>query len=671
MESSFRETMLFKFYITIFFVLVFFCVIFYRVFSIQYIHGKKYREKAEKTTVKNIIVPAGRGNVYADDGSLLATSMSKFDIRMDVMAVKTKVFEKNIEALAEELAKLLGNTKRYYELKLRRARNANNRYLLIAKNIDYIDYVKMRSFPIFKKGVYGGGFIAEQDTVRVYPIGKIAQRTIGYDDNRGKVGVEGAFSNYLIGVDGSRLKQRIASNQWKPIGNSNEVEPIDGKDVITTIDVNIQDVTHYALLKQLKKFNADHGCAVVMEVNTGEIKAMSNLGKGKDGLYYERRNYAVWEKHDPGSTFKLATVMAGLEDRVIDTSSVVNTGNGVYVYNKRRIVDSNREHGKMSIAKGFELSSNIVMAKMALQHYANNPKKFTDRIKFFGLGAKTNISIAGESQPYIPDPKSNRWSPISLAWMAWGYGSELTPLQMLTFYNAVANNGELVKPRLVKELRFGSEVIKRFDKVVVRPRIARQSTIDKVVKLMENVVKRGTAKKLYSPKFSMAGKTGTAKKFIPRHQGSDGRMVSGHYSDKKYIASFAGFFPVKNPKYSCIVVIHSPDKDKGYFGAKVAGPVFKEIAHRIYMATPVQETKVDYVLESKGLEKNYQKYYEKLQKYKTIMPNVVGMSGMDAVSLLENMGVKVEFKGVGKVKEQSVKKGEKIRKGAVVYLRLS
>jgi len=598
--------------------------------------------------------------------------MSKYTIRMDVLAVNDKVFEKNIGGLCDNLSNLLGRTPEYYQEKLRDAKNRRNRYLLIARNIGYNDYVRMKGFPIFNKGVYGGGFIAEQKTVRAHPIGKIAERTIGYDDHRGGAGIEGAFAEYMQGKNGWRLKQKMAKGQWKPINDINEQEAEDGRDVVTTIDVNIQDITHYALLKQLEYFEADHGCAVVMETKTGEIKAISNLGRTSTGGYYEKRNYAVWESHEPGSTFKLASLMAGLEDKVIDTSTVVDTGKGRMFINKRKVEDSEHGgHGKISMARVFEVSSNVGIVKEIKKHYDDKPEQFLQKMKKFGLDKQTGVKIKGEGKPFLPTPGSKQWSPIALEWMAWGYGVSLTPLQMLTFYNAVANDGEMVKPRFIKELRVGNQVEKKFEKVVIDEKIASQVTIDKVKKVMENVVKKGTAKNIYSSNFSMAGKTGTAKKWIPVHKNEAGEVEGGYYSTQRYVASFAGFFPATNPKYSCIVVVHDPLKEKGYYGAKVAAPIFKEIAQKIYTSTPINNQSVSDTTAIASLNRGYDNYYAKLRKYKTIMPNLKGMSAMDAIALLENMGLNVEFKGNGKVIEQSVGSGNKVKKGATIYLKLS
>ncbi len=651
---------------------LFLVVIAVKIFDLQYVNGDKYRKLAKETTHKNFTIYANKGNVYAADGNLLATSMSKFTIRMDVVAVDDNVFEQNIAALSSELSKLLGKTPKYYQEKLRDAKKRRNRYLLLARNVGYNDYVKMKSFPIFNLGVYRGGFIAEQKTVRAHPIGKIAERTIGYDDHRGGAGIEGAFSDYMEGKNGWRLKQKIAKGQWKPINDVNEQEPEDGIDVITTIDVNIQDITHHALLKQLEYFEADHGCAVVMETATGEIKAISNLGRTSSGKYYEKRNYAVWESHEPGSTFKLASLMAALEDKYIDTSTIVDTEKGKIFIRGRKVEDSDRDgYGKISMARVFEVSSNVGIVKAIQKHYDKNPQKFISKMKKFGLDKQTKVQIKGEGKPFIPTPDSKRWNPISLEWMAWGYGVSLTPLQILTFYNAVANNGVLVRPRFVKELRAGGKIEKSFKKEILDNKIASQTTINKVKAVMENVVKKGTAKAIYSPNFSMAGKTGTAKKYIPRVKIANGEYEGGYYSNQRYVASFAGFFPVDEPKYSCIVVVHDPKKEKGYYGAKVAAPVFKEIAQKIYTTTPVNVQSVNDSITIKKIEKEYVGYYSYLQKYKTIMPNVVGMSAMDAVSLLENMGLKVQFSGIGKVTEQSVSRGEKVKKGTVIYLKLS
>ncbi|WP_240914616.1 penicillin-binding protein, partial [Polaribacter sp. 11A2H] len=547
-----------------------------------------------------------------------------------------------------------------------------NRYLLIARNVGYTDYLKVKEFPIFNKGVYSGGFIAEHKTVRAHPIGKIAERTIGYDDFRGEAGIEGAFADYMQGQNGLRWKQKIAKNQWKPINDVNEREPVDGHDIITTIDVNIQDITHHALLDKLEYFEAEHGCAVVMETATGEIKAISNLGRTSKGTYYEKRNYAVWESHEPGSTFKLASMMIALDDKVVDTSTVIDTEKGRIFINGRKVEDSHHGgYGKISVGRILEVSSNVGVVKVIQKYYDKNPQRFYDKVAEYGFTKPIGFQIKGEGKPYIPNPKDKEWSKISLEWMSWGYGISITPMQTLMFYNAIANNGVMVKPRFVKELRKEDKVEKVFKTEVLNPKIASDETLSKLKKVLENVVEKGTGRGIYSPNFSMAGKTGTAKKYVPRTKNSKGEWEGGFYSSKRYVASFAGFFPADNPKYSCIVVIHDPKKKKGYYGATVAGPVFKEIAQKIYTTTPIDNQSVDDKIEFAAIDKEYLDFDKEINKEYQEVPDVRGMSGMDALALLENIGLKVQFTGVGKVKSQSLRKGEKLVKGRTIILKLS
>ncbi|AUC20840.1 penicillin-binding protein [Polaribacter sejongensis] len=651
---------------------LFLLAIVFRIFSIQHTEGDKYRKLSTELTIRQDTIYANKGNVYAADGNLLATSMSKFTIRMDVVAVDSEVFEKNFVALSKALSGMFGKTPYYYQNKLRTAKKRRNRYLLIARNVGYTDYLKVKEFPIFKKGVYSGGFIAEHKTVRAHPIGKIAERTIGYDDFRGEAGIEGAFADYMQGQNGLRWKQKIAKNQWKPINDVNEKEPVDGHDIITTIDVNIQDITHHALLDKLEYFEAEHGCAVVMETATGEIKAISNLGRTSRGTYYEKRNYAVWESHEPGSTFKLASMMIALDDKVVDTSTVIDTEKGRIFVNRRKVEDSHHGgYGKISVGRILEVSSNVGVVKVIQKYYDKNPQRFYDKIAEYGFTEPIGFQIKGEGKPYIPNPKDKEWSKISLEWMSWGYGISITPMQTLMFYNAIANNGVMVKPRFVKELRKEDKVEKVFETEVLNPKIASDETLSKLKKVLENVVEKGTGRGIYSPNFSMAGKTGTAKKYIPRTKNSKGEWEGGFYSSKRYVASFAGFFPADNPKYSCIVVIHDPKKKKGYYGATVAGPVFKEIAQKIYTTTPIDNQSVDDKIEFAAIDKQYLDFDKKSNVEYQEIPDVRGMSGMDALALLENIGLKVQFTGVGKVKSQSLRKGEKLIKGRTIILKLS
>lgn len=648
-------------------------VIFLKITRIQYLEGDRYRALNQERTVRNDTIFYNRGNLVSASGNLLATSLSKYDVRMDVTTVHEAVFEKNIHALSKALSAMFGKTPSAYESYLRKARKSNHRYLLIAKNLGYTDYLKVKNFPIFRLGVYKGGFITEQRTIREHPIGKIAERTIGYDDSRGSVGIEGAYAKYLEGRLGWRMKQKIAKNQWKPINDNNEVEPKDGSDVITTLDINIQDIAHHALLEQLEAYEADHGCVVVMETRTGAIKAISNLGRTARGTYFEKRNYAVWESTEPGSTFKVASLLVALEDQVIDTGTVVDTGKGKLFIHRKKVEDSHRGgYGKISAARVLEVSSNVGIVKLIQEHYKSNPQKFVDAIERLGLNSKLGLAIKGEGRPYVPSPKDKkRWNGISLEWMAWGYGVSLTPLQILTFYNAIANDGKMVKPQFVKALRTEGKVDKVFEPVVLHEQIASKAVLQKIKAVLENVVKKGTASNIYSPDFSMAGKTGTAKKYLPLIKNSEGGSQGGYYSNKDYMASFAGFFPAEAPEYSCIVVIHSPDKKKGYYGATVAAPVFKKIAQKMHASVSVKSIVSNQSPVLPDMEDALEKAAV-MTRLKTIrIPNVIGMAGMDAVAVLENLGLNVQFRGVGSVVSQSLKAGSKITKGKTVELKLS
>lgn len=632
----------------------------YKLVDIQFVKGDEYRQKAEERTLRNFEIAANRGNVYTADGSLLATSVSKFDIRMDAVTVSPENFEKNIKGLSDSLAKMLGKSSGYWENYIRKARKNKNRYVFITRNLGYNQYLRIKQFPIFNLGTYKGGFIAEQRTVREHPIGKIAERAVGYDDYRGRVGIEGNFYQFLIGKNGQRLKQRIAKGQWKPLNDNNEIEPVDGKDVVTTIDLKIQDIAHHALLEQLEKYNADHGCAVVMETKTGEVKAISNLGKGTKGTYYERLNYAVGESHEPGSTFKLMSMIVALEDKVVDTSTIVDTGKGAYKVYDRTVRDSHKGgYGKISVAKAFEVSSNIGFVRMIEDHYNDKPQKFIDGLERMRIGRTLNLPIKGEGIPTLPDPGNKKtWYGTSLAWMTHGYGVHITPMQTLAFYNAVANNGEMVKPRFIKEIKTQDKVIERFDKEVLNPKICSQETLDMVREMMKNVVKRGTATNIYNKNYELAGKTGTCQ--------------TEYWTGKtQYISSFVGYFPADDPQYSCIVVIHKPDKKKGYYGADVAGPVFKQIAHKIYTETPVIDKLEGINSDIATVEIDYNDYFKKSNETIRTMPDLKNMSGMDAVSMLENMGIEVKFDGTGKVIYQSVKAGKKLDKNTTVVLKLS
>lgn len=631
-----------------------------KLFNIQWVGGDYYRKLAKQRTVKNFEIPANKGNIYSSDGSLLATSVPEYTIRFDAVTPSEENFEKYYVALSDSLAKLVGKSSGEFQRDLRKAKNTKNRYFLVAKKLTFTEYMRVKQFPLFKLGANKGGIIAEQQTVRKHPVGLIANRTIGYerDGNQGK-GLEYAFRKYLNGTNGHHWMQKIAKNQWKPISDVNELDPVDGYDVISTIDVFIQDIAHHALLKQLEFYKADHGCVVVMETNTGYIKAISNLGKSEDGSYFETQNYALTESHEPGSTFKLMDLIALIDDKKADTSSVYNSNGGIVMIQGRPVKDSNHHgYGIASLAKGFEVSSNTILVQATYQAYKNNPWQFINRINSYGLNKKQGLQIKGEGQPVIPQPGAKNWYGTTLPWMAFGYGVSMTPLQTLSLYNAVANDGKMVKPIFVSEIKEWSKTIKKYDPEVINPKICSDETLLKVRKVLENVVKNGTGKSLYSADFSMAGKTGTAQ-------------VNYSKAEMSYASSFVGYFPADQPKYSCIVVVHNPDKSKGYYGADVAGPVFKRIAQKIFTDVPNTNKFTNIKLKSKKQEALYSEFEKKSQGNTNKVPNVKGMAGMDAVSLLENLGFKVKFIGVGKVIKQSINPGETFKKNQIITIELS
>ena len=642
-EQNFSKKLMQRFYLLVTLILIFSIILIFKLFHIQFYENETGLGFEPESIVKNVILEPSRGNIYASDGNILATSIPRYELHWDSDTTDDYLFETKKKTLADSIASLTGVSSKFILKKLEKAKKNKNRYLLIAKNVSYSDYKKYKTFPIFNQNVYRGGLIVEQEINREHPLGKIAERTIGYEklDNNGsyfRVGLEGAFSEYLRGNPGIRLKQKIANGQWKPISDSNEKEPTEGFDLYTTLDVNIQEIVHNTLLGQLEKFGAEHGTVVVMEVKTGEIKAIANLGRTVEGKYYEKLNYAVGEAHEPGSTFKLMAMIAALEDKVIDYNSLINTGKGeLKFFGKYKVKDSKRGgHGIITASKAFEVSSNVGLVKIIYDNYKDNPKKFVDRLYNLGLNKTLGLPIKGEGIPKIPYPTDSNWDGLDLPWMAYGYGVAITPLQTLAFYNAIANDGEMVKPRFISKIsNFGNLPTKVFSKHTLNPSVCSKETLNKVQQMLFNVVdkKWGTAFNIKDELLSMAGKTGTCQ-------------VDYTSEEVQYISSFVGYYPVENPKYSCIVVIHRPNKSIGYYGSTVAAPVFKTIAKKIFNDIP------------KKIEISYSAFAD-LEN--NTVPNVKGLNQKEAIKKLKNKGMTVKVKGKGIVKSQSIKPGSKIK----------
>ncbi|HKK63712.1 MAG TPA: penicillin-binding protein 2, partial [Bacteroidales bacterium] len=536
----------------IYFVMVVFAVaILGKLFLLQIVDKNRWEEEAVSGITYKTIEP-NRGNIYSSEGRLLAVSVPYYEVRMDMRseAFTRDIFDRNVDSLSIKLARMFRDYHwTRYKQNLVRAREKGNRYFLVKRNVTYDQLQELKQFPIFRLGRYRGGTIFIQQNRRIRPHGMLAARTIGYTmkgDIGSVVGFEGAYDSELSGVEGYRLMQKIPGGYWMPVSDKNEIEPRDGYDVISTIDIELQDVAEYALLSQLQKHDADHGSVVVMEVATGRIRAIANLGKTEEGKYEENYNYAIGESTEPGSTFKLASAIAMLEDGLVTADEKLDVGDGVIYYNDLRLEDSGDEGlGEITFREAFEKSSNVGISMLVNEHYKTDPGAFIDRLYRLGLNRQLGIEIKGEGKPDIKYTDSPLWSAVSLPMISIGYEVRLTPLQVLTFYNAVANNGKMVKPRFVEEISYHGESVKRFKSEVLNHKICSDQTLQTVRAFLEGVVENGTARNLRNSYYKIAGKTGTSQIADAKHG----------YSKGRYQASFVGYFPSDNPQYSCIVVV--------------------------------------------------------------------------------------------------------------------
>ncbi len=690
-----------RFALVYFLLFLFVLVVIGKMFSVQRIKNERWQEIEKNLTENTVVIEPTRGNICAEDGSVLATSVPGYFVRIDLVAEGVrKVFNNEADSLAWHLSDFFKDaSKNEYLHRLKAAYKANNRgFMLTPRKVDYMELQQIRKFPILRRGRYGGGMIVEQENKRVNPLGSLALRTIGslnkgeYEEIDGPIGYTGlerAYESYLKGQDGISYKQNL-SGRWVI---RTEIEPKDGMDVITTINAKLQDMVESAVYNQLLVSNADWATAILMEVKTGEIKAIANLGKGEND-YYEKDNYALGHRgcFEPGSSFKLMSLMAALEDGVVDTSDVVDTGNGSWASNGRLIRDTHG-YGKLTVKQVFEKSSNIGTAKIITEHYAKNPKKYVDRVYSFGVNKPLGIEIEGEGRPYFKYPGDADWWGTTLAGMSYGYETKMTPLQILTFYNAVANNGRMVKPHLVKEIRDNGILVKRFGTEVMNPMIASRETIGKAKKMLEGVCEHGTGTTIQGDYFKVAGKTGTARV----------ATSSSGYNSGMYLASFTGYFPADDPQYSLIVTFNNPRG--AYYGGSVAGPVFKEISEKVFASKILADLDSDVndkgstksgvakgstldilevaeELELKNIQGKADSPFAKVATNEDqlvvtgeeipqgLVPDVTGMGVSNAVFLLENAGLKVKINGVGKVTKQSLRAGTKCRPGQTIYIAL-
>ena len=664
----------------------------WRIVQLQTIEGEKWRREASKRYVKKRTIEAVRGNIYADDGSLLATSLPKYRLGFDPLVTLSdknkQIFDDGIVPLCHKLADFYKDRdwKDYYSM-ITLARHDKISYIMLNdKLIDYQEMEQMKKWPIFEEGKYKGGVVFDKVNVRYNPFGKMGFRTIGYQKDKSKVGIENSFNPQLAGTPGKGIFEKIAGGSWRPIDGGEESIPIAGLDVYTTINVNIQDVAESSLLKALQKYGADKGCVVVMEVATGEIKAMTNLTKMKGGdSYAESYNHAVLGLSDPGSVFKLPSMVAMMEEGELNNDEMVKTGNGKMKIGDKILKDSKvGGYGTISAQSVFEHSSNVGTALLMMKYFGKgNVKRYYKKLHDFHLDEPLNFQLRPDAKPTIHPPR--RGDVIAMPWNSIGYGTLLTPLQMLTFYNAIANDGKWIQPIIVKHTKIADKIEDdykvsqvSYDKPLCSP-----ETLAKVRKMLEGVVERGTASNIKNDMYKIAGKTGTSQK-----------LIDGHYREGMYYTSFIGYFPAESPKYSCVVMIDNPRgvKQEALFASDASAPVFKEIADKIYACDiqmhklltknntlPLKFTSQKHVAhtsdikaicEEFGIEKlpanegwatmeehNGTIDFEEHHNPKSKVPDIRGMSLRDALYVLENKGFKVSHRGFGRVKSQSIPPG--------------
>ncbi|REC43764.1 penicillin-binding transpeptidase domain-containing protein [Chryseobacterium pennipullorum] len=609
--------------------------------------NKNYREATLK---------AARGNLFASDGSILATTVMRYDIYLDFKTMKDTIYSNNIGALTDSLSKMFGKSRGEFRQKFDEQKKKKNQYYTLVKGLDFDQYDRIRNFPIFKRGKNKGGFIVDRNYKRELATSEIGAGTIGMDNGDLKSGLEGAFSKYLTGTDGKRLEQRINSSQWKPIDFWKVQEPVDGEDVYTTLDLRIQDIAHSALEKQLVHYEAKHGTVIVMEVETGKVKALVNLRRTESGDYEDSYNYALKDNIEPGSTFKTISLLAAMDDGFIDENTTVNVGNGVWTYAKQRISDGHGG-GTYDISDVLAKSSNVGTAKLITKYYAEKPQIFLDHLKRWKLFDKMDIELPGITKPKIVTPQNKRWNAATLASISYGYSSNINLLQLTTFYNGIANGGKMLKPLFIDKIMKDGKVMYRAKPEIMVNKMASEKAVKMMTSALTKAVEKGTGRSIFTPNLKMAGKTGTARfeYWLP------GPM--------KYRASFAGFYPADAPKYTCYVMVSEPNTAIGFYGGPVAAPVFKEIAGKTFLKTPQNIEKEMLVDKKVNLSKMVEPNVKVAVNDKQ-MPNVVGLIGKNVIPQLENLGYRVDYKGVGRIKEQFPLEGTTISKNQRIYLSL-
>jgi cell division protein FtsI (penicillin-binding protein 3) len=691
--------------IFVLFVVFGFAIIF-RIVYLDVFKSEELMKKAMSFSHKDIIIEPSRGDIKTRDGALLATTLPKYEIRFDLKtpSITQKIFNSNVDSLAYLLSELFGDkSKSVYKKNLVSARKMGKRYFLIKRDISYPQLQKLKQFPIFRKGKYKGGLIVIERSVREKPFGLLASRSVGFlididktNRKRGFVGLERAYENHLKGEEGISLIRRLSNGRYMPV--EEQVEPVDGSDIVTTIDIRFQDIVENELMKSVVKHQADYATAILMEVETGNILAIANLDKGLDDGYYESYNHAIGTSIEPGSTFKLASLIVALEDGYIDLTDTIDIEHGRKRYYDRTMKDDHEGESLITVQQVLEQSSNVGVSKIIVDNYKSDPRRFIEKLYDMNLNQKIGLEIKGEGKPLIKYPDDDSWSGVSLPWMSTGYELSLTPLQVLNFYNAVANGGKMVKPHFVAEIQEHGKTIKEFSTEVINPSICSKSTVTKAQKMLRGVVENGTARNINSKNLAISGKTGTAQIADKKSGYKTGARIT-------YSASFVGFFPSDKPKYSCIVVVNNP-RQHGFYGSGVAAPVFNSIANKVYamsldIINPINEEQSRYQIPyaMAGYKKDiltiadYTNFNSNIKAENsnwlranvndTILdirdkfiatnriPDVRGLGLRDAVYILENVGLTVKVYGTGQVKKQSLPVGQGFTKGERIVLELS
>jgi cell division protein FtsI (penicillin-binding protein 3) len=663
-----------------------------KAFYVQSVKGKHYLALADSLRIYPVSIRADRGNIYSSDGSLLATSLPVFDLFIDFKAegFTDEIYKKHIDSLAILMAyQFPAKSEMQYKKEFAKNRAKGNRYYSLQRNVPFDVLNSMKTWIFFKRGKNKSGLIEEYKEKRDHPYGGLALRTVGIDENLDGIyssGIELKYNDFLQGSSGKKLVQKVGAGVVRPLDTKEDIAPKPGRDIYTTLDITIQDVAHDALRRALIKHKADHGCVAVMEVKTGKIRALANLGRKDSTTYFEFLNYVVGEATEPGSTFKLATVAALMEDGFANKSTTVDCGNGTAMFKNLTIRDHEApESPIMTIQKIIEVSSNVGVAKLASKHYAHQPKQFYNQLKKFGFADKVDVEVIGASSPVLAKPE--KWSGVSIPFISHGYELRITPLHTLQFYNTIANNGKWVKPTLVEKITHYAQTIDSTR--LVSKQILSEKTVKDLHEILDGVVEQGTAINLKTDYLRIAGKTGTAK-IAQKNKG---------YKEDIYQASFCGYFPSENPEYSIIVVINSPSAG-GYYGNVVAGTIFREVADKIYSRNLKPDTdflNTKLVAVAPNIKQIDKQHLEQIFSYLGVakslpdaewvkqngqgmtsvnisekqMPDMSGLSLRDAIFIAESIGLKVAIEGKGKVISQSIQPGENIRKGLTLKIVLS